>query len=108
MKRIYEISDDMPIFEKHKLLKRIAKKGEIPEVLNGQDGLDILMYKILGDDYYIVDPVSNKQCNSIVVADIIKHCNYKDKQTRNLRWMFAVCFSILIIRGILDLLGYML
>ena len=108
MKRIYEIPDDMPIFERHKLLKRIAKKGEIPEVLNGQDGLDILMYKILGADYYIVDPVSNKQCNSIVVADIIRHCDNKDRNTRKIGWMFAVCFSILVIRGILDLLSCIL
>ena len=107
MKRIYEIPDDMPIFEKHKLLRRIAKEGEIPEVLNGQDGLDILIYKILGDDYYIVDPVSNKQANSIVVADIIKYCDCKDKLTRKLGWMFAVCFIMLMIRGVFDILNYL-
>ena len=83
-------------------------KKKIPESMSGQEGLDFLMDYILGEDYYIVDPVSNKQGNSIVVADIIRHCDNKDKKTRKIGWMFAVCFSILMIRGILDLLSYAL
>lgn len=83
-------------------------KKKIPESMSGQEGLDFLMDYILGEDYYIVDPVSNKQGNSIVVADIIRHCDNKDKKTRKIGWMFAVCFSILMIRGILDLLSYVL
>ena len=83
-------------------------KKKIPESMSGQEGLDFLMDYILGEDYYIVDPVSNKQGNSIVVADIISHCDNKDKKTRKIGWMFAVCFSILMIRGILDLLSYVL
>lgn len=83
-------------------------KKKIPESMSGQEGLDFLMDYILGQDYYIVDPVSNKQGNSIVVADIIRHCDNKDKKTRKIGWMFAVCFSILMIRGILDLLSYVL
>ena len=81
-------------------------KKKIPESMSGQEGLDFLMDYILGEDYYIVDPVSNKQGNSMVVADIIRHCDNKDKKTRKIGWMFAVCFSILMIRGILDLLSY--
>ena len=83
-------------------------KKKIPESMSGQEGLDFLMDYILGEDYYIVDPVSNKQGNSIVVADIIRHYDNKDKKTRKIGWMFAVCFSILMIRGILDLLSYVL
>ena len=81
-------------------------KKKIPESMSGQEGLDFLMDYILGEDYYIVDPVSNKQGNSIVVADIIRHCDNKDKKTRKIGWMFAVCFSILMIRGILDFLHH--
>lgn len=80
-------------------------KKKIPDSMSGQEGLDFITDYILGEDYYIVDPVSNKQGNSIVVADIIRHCENKDRKTRNIGWMFVVCFSILVIRGILDLLG---
>ena len=81
-------------------------KKKIPESMSGQEGLDFLMDYILGEDYYIVDPVSNKQGNSIVVADIIRHCDNKDRKTRKIGWMFVVCFSVLMIRGILDVLSY--
>lgn len=81
-------------------------KKKIPESMSGQEGLDFLMDYILGEDYYIVDPVSNKQGNSIVVADIIEYCENKDKNIRKIGWMFVVCFSVLMIRGILDVLSY--
>lgn len=83
-------------------------KKKIPDSMSGQEGLDFVMDYILGEDYYIVDPVSNKQGNSIVVADIIRHCENKDRKIRKIGLMFAVCFSMLMIRGILDLLSYIL
>ena len=81
-------------------------KKKIPESMSGQEGLNFLMDYILGEDYYIVDPVSGKQANSIVVADIIEYCENKDRKIREIGWMFVVCFSVLMIRGILDVLSY--
>lgn len=80
-------------------------KKKIPECI-GQEGLNFLMDYILGEDYYIVDPVSGKQANSIIVTDIIEYCENKDRKIREIGWMFVICFSVLMIRGILDVLGY--
>ena len=81
-------------------------KKKIPESMSGQEGLDFLMDYILGEDYYIVDPVSGKQANSIIVTDIIEYCENKDRKIREIGWMFVICFSVLMIRGILDVLSY--
>ena len=81
-------------------------KKKIPECISGQEGLNFLMDYILGEDYYIVDPVSGKQANSIIVTDIIEYCENKDRKIREIGWMFVICFSVLMIRGILDVLGY--
>lgn len=47
-------------------------KVKIPECLTGQEALNFLCDQILTDDYYIPDPVSAKQANSILVKDILK------------------------------------
>lgn len=47
-------------------------KVKIPECLTGQEALNFLCHQILTDDYYISDPVSGKQANSIIVKDILK------------------------------------
>lgn len=71
MSKMVKIPEDMPSFEKVKLLQEMAKDKEFPDLLTGQESLDILMYHILGNDYYITDPVSCNQGNVIVVNDII-------------------------------------
>lgn len=81
-------------------------KKKIPETMTGQEGLDFLMDYILGEDYYIVDPVSNKQGNSIVVKDIISHYEHEKKRTRNISIFLACCTSLFIINGILEILGH--
>lgn len=47
-------------------------KVKIPECLTGQEALDFLRNQIFTDDYHILDPVSTKQANSILVKDILK------------------------------------
>ena len=42
-----------------------------------EEGFDLLCDYFLGDNYYIVDPVSQTQANAIIVDDIIR-C-YKSK-----------------------------
>ena len=48
------------------------EKIKIPECLTGQEALNFLCSQILTDDYYIPDPVSGKQANSIITKDILK------------------------------------
>lgn len=76
MRKMVKIPEDMPTFEKSKLLQEIAEDREFPDLLTGQESLDILMYHILGNDYYFADPVSCKQGNVIVVNDIINRYHY--------------------------------
>lgn len=73
MRKMVKIPEDMPIFEKVKLLQEMAEDKEFPDLMTGQESLDVLMYHILGNDYYITDPVSCNQGNVIVVNDIINH-----------------------------------
>lgn len=62
--------------------------NEMPEVLEGQEGLDMLCDFFLGEDYYIVDPVSNRQGNVIVVLDIM------NKYIREKEYHKTYCFII--------------
>ena len=105
MKRLHKIPDDMSIFEKIDLLKQLAKDGNIPEVLSGQDGLDILTYKFLGDDYYIADPVSNYQGNSIVVKDIIDRYEIIEKASFT-RGLTTSGIIIIVTYFIIELIRY--
>lgn len=41
-----------------------------PDMLDAKEAIHILCKNLLGDDYYIVDPVSSKQANSIIVRDV--------------------------------------
>ena len=45
---------------------------EIQMELSADDALQLLCDELLGRDYYIVDPVSGKQANAIIVLDILK------------------------------------
>lgn len=49
----------------------LKNANDMPEVLEAQEGLDMLCDFILGKDYYIVDPISNRQANVLIVLDIV-------------------------------------
>lgn len=40
--------------------------------ITDREALDILQNHILGEDWYVVDPMSNNQVNPILVNDILK------------------------------------
>lgn len=54
----------------------------VQESLTAEEALDILSTELLGNDYYIVDPVGCEQANAIIVRDILTY--YKPK--RRLFW----------------------
>lgn len=45
---------------------------EIKDSLTADEALDILTRELLGEDYYIADPVHAHQANVIIVEDILK------------------------------------
>lgn len=48
--------------------------GMFPAPTNGNFAINLLVPYLLGDDYYIVDPVGVEQGNTIIVHDILlKH-----------------------------------
>jgi hypothetical protein len=50
----------------------------VQNTLTADEALDILTRVLLGDDYYIVDPVGGEQANAIIVRDILSR--YKPKR----------------------------
>jgi hypothetical protein len=52
-----------------KELKRVV---ELPDTLTADEALDVLVRELLGENYYIVDPVHSHQANVIIVEDILK------------------------------------
>ena len=50
------------------------------DTLTADEALDILTRELLGDDYYIADPVTGPQGNAIIVRDILSR--YKRKHKR--------------------------
>lgn len=50
----------------------------VQDSLSAEEALDILSRVLLGDDYYITDPVDAKQGNAIIVRDILSR--YKPKR----------------------------
>ena len=45
--------------------------------LTDKQALDILTDKLLGKDWYIVDPVSREQANALIVEAILNKCETK-------------------------------
>lgn len=49
-------------------------KKQVVEFVDGMtadEALDVLVKELLGEDYYIVDPLSPHQANVIIVEDIL-------------------------------------
>jgi hypothetical protein len=52
--------------------KKKRNETVITDILDPQEAINILCTKLLGDNYYVVDPVGCFQANSIIVKDILK------------------------------------
>ena len=52
--------------------KDIKQVVERVDSMTADEALDVLVKELLGDDYYIVDPVHAHQANVIIVEDILK------------------------------------
>lgn len=55
-----------------KKYKTTAKTVVDAQTMTGQEALQTLCDYLLGEDYYIVDPVSILQANVIIVEDILR------------------------------------
>lgn len=56
------------------------------EVMNGQEAFNEVVDLVLGDDYYIVDPLPNIQANPIILKDI------KNKYNKLIRYLKITTF----------------
>ena len=55
---------------------------KIQQELSAEDALQLLCDELLGEKYYIADPVSGKQANAIIALEILKRYAPKKKK----RW----------------------
>ena len=59
-------------------MKQLCYSRELKEIceiqleLSADDALQLLCRELLGEDYYIADPVSGRQANAIIALDILK------------------------------------
>jgi len=72
----------------HRILYKHSKKyrNQSPhksELLNYEQAIGKIMGYLLGDNYYIVDPVNMEQGNSVIVHDILKQ--YSKRYRKELR-----------------------
>ena len=54
------------------VFRKKRKETVLSDVLDPQEAVDILCKKLLSDDYYIADPVGERQANAIIVKDILE------------------------------------
>lgn len=57
--------------------------GLYPAPMEAQEALDILTSYLLGDAWYVVDPLNTKQVNAIVVEQILDKYSKKWKKDWN-------------------------
>lgn len=51
-------------------------KYEFPPLTDAQLAVNLLCEYLLGEDYYVNDPLSPPQCNTVIIQDILhKYCN---------------------------------
>lgn len=58
-------------------MKEICK---IQQELSAEDALQLLCDELLGQNYYIADPVNGKQANAIITLEILKRYAPKKKK----------------------------
>lgn len=56
-----------------------------PNGLDGQDALNILISYLLGNDWYVVDPLSPKQVNEVAVYEILNKYSKKYRKEQSIR-----------------------
>lgn len=55
-----------------------------PPPTDAQLAVNLLCQYLLGEDYYVNDPVSARQCNTVIIQDILyKYCNRKVSKDYN-------------------------
>ena len=54
--------------------------GLYPAPMEAQEALDILTSYLLGDDWYVVDPIGPKQANAIITEQILDKYSKKWKK----------------------------
>ncbi len=54
--------------------------GLYPAPIEAQEALDILTSYLLGDDWYVVDPIGPKQVNAIITEQILDKYSKKWKK----------------------------
>lgn len=54
-----------------------------PDGISAEEALNVLQEWILGDDYYVVDPITPSQVNVIIVHDILNKVSPEYRNFRN-------------------------
>lgn len=71
-------------------MKQLCYSREMEEIckiqleLSPEDALQLLCDELLGENYYIPDPVTQKQANAIISLAILKQ--YAPKKKKKKRW----------------------
>lgn len=69
-------------------MKQLCYSREMEEIckiqleLSAEDALQLLCDELLGENYYIADPVNGRQANAIIALDILKRYAPKKKTKR--------------------------
>lgn len=65
-------------------MKLLPEERDIfPIETNAQDAINILCQGLLGEDWYIVDPIGNSQVNTLIVDEILYKYNKKYRKEAN-------------------------
>lgn len=67
--------------------------GLMQPPLNAQLGIDFLKDYLLGESWYVVNPVNTKQCNSEIVHEILMKYSrqYRKEYFREIRKLGKLC-----------------
>lgn len=66
---------------KFKYSRDLKEVVTVQETLTADEALQLLCDELLGDDYYIADPVGGEQANAIIVRDILRWYAPKKKMS---------------------------
>ena len=71
--------------------KHRNKNCTTPE-LEAQEAIRFLKNYLLGEDWYVADPMNQKQCNAIIVENILHKCSiyYKKEYKAYMKYMNVV------------------